>query len=437
MKRRKKKLTLKTQGGYEIGSCSNGVEVVLKSMPYARSVSVGMWVRAGGRYEDARLSGISHFVEHLLFKGTRKRTCEKLKQQIEGVGGSLNGFTAEEFTCYMAKVPKRHAKRTITVLADMMCSSVMNKRDVELERGVIIEEIRMFEDSPGQLIHDYINELMWPNHPLGAILSGTIESVENISRRELINYWKRMYQSRSMLVTCTGAFDVESTMEHIEQSFRTLRKLPLRKYSRAPRAMKKSQVRIWNKKTEQTHLCLGTYSVPRSHPDRFALEMLHIIMGANMSSRLFREVREKRGLVYEIGSQIKRFEDTGAFVVYAGCDTSKLVDTVKTIIREFGRIRKDLVSNAELVRAKDYFGGQLEMGLEDTMDHMMWVGEQVISSGRIAKVDALMKRLKAVRASDIQRVARRLFKTSNLHLAIIGPLDTSKEAEFAKLCRIQ
>ena len=423
-------------GDYQLGHCANGVGLVLRPMPHARSVSVGVWVRVGGRYEKPQVSGISHFVEHLLFKGTRTRSCEQLKQQIEGVGGSLNGFTAEEFTCYMAKVPKRFARRAVTVLADMVCGSLMTARDVNREREVILEEIRMYEDSPGQLIHDYFNELLWPNHPLGALLSGTLESVGRISRNELRRYWKRMYQPRSMLVTCFGALEPSEMVSRIQEGFGRLQKSAVSRYPRAPRPRKGVQARVWNKKTEQTHLCLGVHAVARTHPDRFAMEMLNVILGANMSSRLFREVRERRGLVYEIGTQIKRFEDAGAFVVYAGCDTSKLTHTIKTIVRELSRIRKGLVSRAELIRAKDYYAGQLEMGLEDTMDHMLWAGEQAITVGRIAQPAHLLKRLSRVQATDIRRVARQLFQTPKINLAVIGPLEVSKSKTFAKLCRI-
>ncbi len=414
----------------------NGVGLVLRPMPEAQSASVGIWVRAGGRYEPPELSGISHVLEHLLFKGTKRHSCEALKQAIEGVGGSLNGFTAEEFTCYMAKVPKRHLRRAFDVLAEMVCQPTLTARDLEKEREVIIEEIRMYEDAPGQYVHDLFSELLWPDHPLGTLLSGTVATVRRITRGDVLRYWKRRYQARNLLVAFAGAFDPEAVAGRVRRTFGRLRHAPDRRFRAAPRPRRGPQVRVWNKATEQTHLCVGTYAIPRTHPDRFALELLHVLLGANMSSRLFREVREKRGLVYEIGTQIKRFEDTGAFVVYAGCETAKVADTLRTILVELSRIRRGAISRAEMKRAKDYYAGQLLMGLEDTMEHMLWVGEQAVAVGRIARVEALLEHLAKVTERDIRRVAQHLFMTPRLHVAVVGPLAQPEISRLTNLCRI-
>jgi len=418
---------------YHLTTLRNGVGVVSRPMPHAQSVAVGIWVQAGGRYEPLDVAGISHFLEHLLFKGTRRRTCEALKQEIEGVGGTLNGFTAEEFTCYMAKVPQRYARRALGVLADMVRRPTLTARDVDNEREVILEEIRMYEDSPGQLIHDLFNQLLWPDHPLGRLLSGTSDSVRRISRQNLVRYWKRMYQPRGLLVTCAGALTPEAFSQRVRRELGSLRALPIRRFARAPRPRRGAQVRVWKKETEQVHLCAGTYALPRTHPDRFALELLHVLLGANMSSRLFREVREKRGLVYEVATHIKRFHDTGAFVVSAGCDAGKLTATVQTIFRELGRVAREPIARAELTRAKDYYAGQLLMGLEDTMDHMLWIGEQAVTVGRITRPEQLLAHLAKVTARDIQRVARHLFVAPKMHLAVVGPLAEAEASRLAPL----
>ena len=195
-------------------------------------------------------------------------------------------------------------------------------------------------------------------------------------------------------------------------------------------------MRVWNKRTEQTHLCVGTYAIPRTHPSRFALELLHVLLGGNMSSRLFREVRERRGLVYEIGTQIKRFHDTGAFVIYAGCDAGKHSATIQTIFTELARMRRSPVSRTELRRAKDYYAGQLLMGLEDTMEHMLWMGEQAVAVGRIARPDGLLNHLSQVTARDIQRVARQLFQPATMHLVVVGPVAEPEATRLAALCRL-
>ncbi len=421
---------------YQITTLANGLGIALRSWPNAQSAAIGVWVRAGGRYESAARAGISHFVEHMLFKGTRRRSCEELKQQIEGVGGTLNGFTAEEFTCYMAKVPARHLRRALTVLADMVRHPTLAPRDMEREREVILEEIRMYEDAPGQYVHDLFGQLLWPKHPLGMLLSGTAETVRRITRSDLAAYWRQMYQPRRTLVAVVGALNPDAVVRCLRRLFGAARGAPVRTFLRAPRPRRGPQVRVWSKQTEQTHLCLGTYAIPRTHPDRFALELLHVLLGANMSSRLFREVRERRGLVYEIGTHIKRFADTGAFVVYAGCDPGKLTLTLQTVVTELARIRRAPVGRSELRRAKDYYAGQLLMGLEDTMDHMLWAGEQAITVGRIAQPSLLLTHIERVTARDIQRVARHLFVAPRLHLVIMGPVESSEAAHLATLCRL-
>ncbi|MBI3996295.1 MAG: insulinase family protein [Candidatus Omnitrophica bacterium] len=428
--------TARTKSPYHVTTLKNGLGLVLHPMPQAASVAVGMWVRAGGRYESAERAGISHFLEHLLFKGTRRRSCEQLKQQVEGVGGSLNGFTAEEFTCYMAKVPRRHARRAVDVLADMIRNPSFLPQDIEKEREVILEEIRMYEDAPGQIVHDLFSQLLWPEHPLGTLLSGTIDTVRRITREDIVRYWRAMYQPRNVLVSCAGAFEGEAVTRQVRAALGGMRGMRPPQFARAPRPRRGPQVRVWKKPTEQAHVCIGTYAMPRTHPDRFALELLHVLLGANMSSRLFREVREKRGLVYEIGTHIKRFHDTGAFVIYAGCDTGKLMATVQTIFREMSRIRQTPIARAELRRAKDYYAGQLVMGLEDTMDHMLWIGEQAVTVGRIAKPDLLLSHLANVTARDIQRVARQLFVTPKMHLVAIGPIAEVETAQLHSACRV-
>jgi len=427
---------MKRSSPYYLATLKNGVGVVSRPMPHAQSVAVGVWVQAGGRYEPPELVGISHFLEHLLFKGTQRRTCEALKQEIEGVGGTLNGFTAEEFTCYMAKVPQRYARRALAVLADMVRRPTLTARDVDKEREVVLEEIHMYEDSPGQLIHDLFNQLLWPDHPLGRLLSGTIDSVRRISRGDVVRYWKRMYQPRSLLITCAGAMTPEAFTQQVQRELATLRPLPIHRFARAPRPRRGPQVRVWKKETEQVHLCTGTYALPRTHPDRFALELLHVVLGANMSSRLFREVREKRGLVYEVATHIKRFHDTGAFVVSAGCDAGKLTTTVQTIFTELDRIARQPIARAELRRAKDYYAGQLVMGLEDTMDHMLWLGEQAVTVGRVARPEQLLAHLAKVGARDIRRVARHLFVSPKMHLAVVGPLAETEASRLSGMCHL-
>ena len=419
---------------YQFLELPNGLLIVLRPMPQAESAAVGMWVRAGGRYERVALGGISHFIEHLLFKGTATRSCEALKQAVEGVGGSLNAFTAEEFTCYMAKVPAGYLRRTIAVLSDMLRHSALRARDIEREREVILEEIRMAEDAPGQHIHEIFNQLLWPNHPLGQLLAGTEETVKRIRRRDLVAYWRRHYQSNDLLVSCAGAMDADRVVGQLRRTFGRVRRGSIPRMTAAPRPLRGPQVRVVHKATEQTHVCLGTPAMPRTHRHRFALELLHVLLGANMSSRLFREVREKRGLVYEIGTHVKRYHDTGAFVVYAGCDVGKLDTTLRTVLAELARIRRELVRPTELRRAKEFYRGQLAMGLEDTMEHMLWMGEQAVTVGRISRPQDVLAGINRVTAPQIRQVARMLFRPERLYLAAIGPVPASQADALRQLC---
>ena len=422
------------RAGYHVTRLPNGATVVLRPMPHVESASIGLWIRAGGRYETSSLSGVSHFIEHLLFKGTRTRTCEELKQAIEGVGGSLNAFTAEEFTCYMAKVPAKHFSRAITILSDMVRHPRFYPSDIRKEREVILEEIRMYDDTPAQYVHDLFNQLLWPNHPLGNLLSGTARTVNQINRRDLLGYWKRMYHARNLVISCAGAFDPELVLTRLRARFGTMASGSLPRFSPAPRPKRGPQVHVLRKTTEQAHVCLGTPAIPRTHPGRYALELLHVVLGANMSSRLFREVREKRGLVYEIGTHIKRYKDTGAFVVYAGCDVGKLPTTIRTVIEELSQMSRQPIAAQELRRAKEFYQGQLLMGLEDTMEHMLWMGEQVITVDRVASAHDLVKDLERVTPRDIQRAARAHFTPRRTFLAVIGQVPEQDALALRRLC---
>lgn len=419
---------------YHIRRLPSGLPVVLRPMPHAASVAIGVWVRVGGRYEPLAHAGISHFIEHMLFKGTRRRSCEALKQAIEGIGGTLNGFTAEEFTCYLANVPAKYLGRGLTILSDMVLHSTFRPRDLERERDVILEEIRMSEDNPGQRVHELFSQLLWPNHPLGMLLAGTEETVRRIQRPQLVDYWRRFYQPRNLLVVCAGALDPERTLRQARLAFAGPSRRAAARMMRAPRLRPGPHVQVMHKQTEQTHVCLGVPAMPRTHPQRFAVELLHVVLGANMSSRLFREVRERRGLVYEIGTHVRRYHDTGAFVIYAGCDVSKLESTLRIVTKELSRIKRELVPARELARAKEFYHGQLVMSLEDTMDHMLWMGEQVVTVGRLSTPQDVTAALKRVTARHIREAARRLFLTPRMYLAAIGPVPQSQAAALHAAC---
>jgi predicted Zn-dependent peptidase len=336
----------------------------------------------------------------------------------------------------MAKVPAKHLRQAVAVLSDMLLHSAFRPRDIEKEREVILEEIRMVEDSPAQYVHELFNQLLWPNHPLGNLLSGTAETVTRITRRDLLGFWRRFYHPRNLVASCAGAFDAEALTAQLRRLFGRPRAGSPKRFRAAPRLQPGPQIRLLHKTTEQTHLCLGTPAVPRTHPQRFALELLHVLLGANMSSRLFREVREKRALVYEIGTQVRRYYDTGAFVIYAGCDAAKLRTTVRTVIAELARIKREPVQPQELRRAKDFYEGQLLMGLEDTMEHMLWIGEQTVTVGRASDARSVIQGLAKVTAEQVREAARRLFSGRRTFLAVIGPAPQQEAEALRGLCQL-
>ena len=408
----------------------NGVTIASIELPGMESVSLGIWVKVGGRYEKPKKAGISHFLEHLLFKGTEKRSCTDLKEAIEGIGGSFNAFTGEEFTCYLVKARGKHLPIGIDILSDMILHAILSKEDIEKERMVILEEIKMEEDIPMHFVNELLSNLLWPNHPLGRELAGTPQTVRSIRREDLVAYRNFYYHPRNIFVIAAGAVDhgrlvkeVRKYLSHVPgkrpSTFLKVKHPPLR-----------SATHFAFKETAQTHLALGLPALRRDHPDQTALGLLNIILGANMSSRLFQEVRENRGLAYEIGSHLRRFHDTGALVIDAGVDAKRADESVRVILGELERLKREPVGREEFHRAKEYYTGQLLLGLEDTTDHMLWVGESLVTLNRITTSKEILQKVSKTSIEDVQRMAHRIFQRRSLKLALIGP---QKEKDRRKI----
>ncbi|MCK4325126.1 insulinase family protein, partial [bacterium] len=374
-------------------------------------------------------NGISHFLEHLLFKGTKKRSCRQIKESIEGVGGGLNGFTAEEITCYLAKVLSKHLPLALDVLSDMVLNPLLKEEDVEKERMVIVEEIKMYEDLPSSYVHALFDELLWPDQPLGFMIAGRQEVIGTMSRDEILNYKNLLYNPSNLVVAVAGKLKHERVVEEAKKAFGGLPRRQRNRFSKVQEKQSKPRMKLKSKDTEQTHLCLGGKALPLDHPDKYVLAILNVILGGNMSSRLFNEVREKRGLAYEIRSSIARFQDTGALVVSAGVDNRKVTETIKVILKELKKFKEKEVSKKELRQAKEFSTGQLLLGLEDTTNYMHWLGENKLCLGRVPRAEEVLKKLKKVTAQDLQRIAKRFFTNENLNLALIGPLKEEKEIE--------
>ncbi len=405
----------------------NGLTVITHRMPSLSSVAIGIWIGAGGRYETKRENGISHFLEHLLFKGTKKRSCQQLKQAIEGVGGSFNGFTSEEATCYLVKVVNKYAPIGLDILTDMVRNPLLKDVDVEKERKVIIQEIKMYEDLPSYYVHEIFDGLLWPHHPLGRNISGTLKSISAIKRKDLFDYWGKYYRAKNIVLAVVGNFKAKNIRELAEHHLSKVGEGSRQRFLPAKKGKDSPGIKLSFKKTEQVHLCLGGKGFSRNHPDRYGLGILATILGGNMSSRLFREVREKRSLAYEIRAESKQYHDTGAFVVSAGVAPGKTKETLRVILKELKRVKESKVTEGEMKRAKEFLIGQLLLGLEDSSTYMLWLGGQQITEGKIRSLKEVKSKINKVTREDIKRIATALFREENLNLAIIGPLKNEEE----------
>jgi predicted Zn-dependent peptidase len=405
----------------------NGLRIISCHMPKMQSAALGLWIKVGGRYESLKNKGVSHYLEHLAFKGSKSYSCRKIKELIEGVGGSLNGFTSEEMTCYLAKFPSRYLDLVLGILADMTINPLLSTADIKKERTVILEEIKMYKDLPQSYVYELLDALLWPGHPLGETITGTSESVGQMKRKELLGFKERHYVSSNIVVSVAGLFAPSRFVSKVQKIFSPLKEKDIRAFPPVREGHVGPQLEVFDKDTEQTHLALGFRSLKREHPLRHALGLLHVILGGNMSSRLFNEVREKRGLAYEIGTQVKRFHDTGAFIVHAGIDNRKVNEAIGLILQELEKIKDKLVSSDEFRRAKDFYVGQLMLALEDTLDHMLWIGESTVTLDKIYTLADIIREVSRVGREDIRSVAKDVLKEESLNLALIGPLKDKQE----------
>ncbi len=415
---------------YKKTRLNNGLRIVTHRMPDMKSVALGLWIKAGGRYETLNNKGVSHYLEHLLFKGTKLYSCRRIKESIEGVGGSLNGFTSEELSCYLAKLPSRHLDMALGILADMVMHPLLAQEDIDKERTVILEELKMYKDLPQSYVYDLLDELLWPGQPLGMSIIGSFKSINRLNREDLNNYKIGYYTPPNIVVSAAGLLEHDKFVGKVKDIFCHLKDTKQNAFAKVKEDQARPKLNILDKDTEQTHLALGFHGLKRDHPLRHAFGLLHIILGANMSSRLFNEVREKRGLAYEIGTHIKRFQDTGAFIVHAGIDNRKVDEAIKLILEELVKIKDNLVTEDEFKRAKEFYSGQLTLALEDTLDHMLWIGEATSCLDRTYTLNEIVKELTLVKRQDLRTVARHVLKEKSLNLALIGPLEDKKD----KIC---
>ena len=400
-----------------------GLRVVSEAMPGVRSVAFGVWVGVGSRDERPSLAGTSHFLEHLLFKGTDKRDALEIASVIDAVGGELNAYTAKEHTCYYARVLDEDLPLAVDVVVDLVTSALLLSEDVEAERSVVLEEIAMHDDDPSDVVHDAFSAALYGDSPLGRPVIGSVESISSLSRTSIAGYYRRRYTPPAMVVTAAGGVDHDRLVELVSAAFGDrlsgdATPAPLRPAGRGPASY--SAVVSRERPTEQANVVLGTTALRRGDPRRFALGVLNGALGEGMSSRLFQEIRERRGLVYSVYSYAASHADTGEFGVYAGCTPGRVDEVLSLVRAELDRVATAGITDDEVRRSKGAMRGSLVLGLEDTESRMTRLGKGELLHGELLGTDQVLAHIDAVTPDDVRAVAADVL-TRPLSLAVIGP----------------
>ncbi|MFA6048034.1 MAG: pitrilysin family protein [Parcubacteria group bacterium] len=411
----------------------NGLRLITIPMSGGtQTVTVIVMVGVGSRYEKDIEAGISHFIEHMFFKGTEKRpTTLDISTELDSVGGEFNAFTGKDRTAYYVKVDARHLDRALDVVADMYLNSKLEEKEINKERGTILQELNMYEDTPTANVGDTFENLMYGKNPLGREIIGYKYTLLKMKRKDLVDYMGRFYMANDTVITIAGKFNEKATIKKIKKYFGEMGKGEKPRIVKFKDTQKEPQVKIKFKKTDQTHFILGTRAYDIFSPHRFALSLLSIILGGNMSSRLFVEIREKRGLAYYVRSTVESHHDTGYLSVQAGVEHKNLDLAISTIVKEFKKMAKFGVSEKELQRAKDYVKGKTVMGMEESDEVAMFFAGQETMKKEIMTTEEIFKHFDRVKTSDILRVAKDIFKNNKYNLAVIGP--HSNGGKFKKL----
>jgi len=402
-------------------------------MPHVRSVSVGIWVGTGSRRETPEQNGISHFIEHMLFKGTTHRSAEDIARSVDSIGGNLDAFTAKELVCFNTKVLDQHLSLAWDVLADLVLNPLFRSEDLEKEKGVILEEIKMEADSPDYLVHEIFSSNFWKDHPLGKPILGTRETVKRFDSDMIRQYYSGVYAPSNLLVTAAGNLTHGRLVELVRQHFEALPSGAATPADPVPSTH--ARIALRNKKSlEQVHLCLGVPSYPLPHQERFACYVLNTLLGGGMSSRLFQNIRERQGLAYAVFSELNPYRDTGCLAIYAGTSVESARKVVESIINEFRELKQQPVGDEELRRAKDHLKGSLMLSLESTASRMTNLARQEMYFGRFFTLDELVESIEAVTASDVQRIAQTFFDPKQIALTVLGNLENFKIGREDLVC---
>lgn len=404
---------------------TNGLTIVTERMPAVRSVSMGIWIRAGSRQEREPENGITHFLEHMVFKGTKNRTAEEIAHSADAIGGHLDAFTAKECTNFSIKVLDEHVPRGFEVLADLVKNPLMRPRDIAKESQVVEEEIKMVEDTPDDLVHEIFTQSYWRGHALGRPILGTRQTVRSFNRRRLLDYFHRHYTPRNIVISAAGHLHHRRIVDLVAKEFAGFR--PGKQAGGDSVPVAHAVIRCRRKKNlEQAHICLGSPAYSHSDDKRFACYIMNTVLGGGMSSHLFQNIRERRGLAYAVFSGLSSFRDAGYLTIYAGTSRENVRQVVQLIVEELHNMKTRPIAGDELQRAKDYLKGSTLLGLESTTSRMSNLARQEMYFGRHMSMDEIARRVDAVTAENVQEVARELFNPARVGLTVLGPLNGAR-----------
>jgi len=411
----------------------NGIKVITEAMNHVRSVSVGVWVSSGSRRETPEQNGISHFIEHMLFKGTENRSAEAIARSVDSIGGNLDAFTAKEMVCYNTKVLDEHLPVALDVLSDLVLNPLFSDADIEKEKGVILEEIKMDADSPDYLVHEIFSSNFWKDHALGKPILGTRETVKRFNKGIVRDYYAGIYTPANLLITAAGNLSHEKLVGLARERFENLKVAGTPAAESVPATHARIALRS-KKDLEQVHVCLGVPSYPIPHEDRFTCYVLNTMLGGGMSSRLFQNIRERQGLAYAVFSELSPYSDTGCLSVYAGTSLESAKQVVASVLKEFTDLKQTLAPAEEVRRAKDHLKGSLMLSLESTSSRMSNLARQQMHFGRFFSLDELAESIEKVTAEDVQRVAQTFFDQKYIALTVLGNLDGFKISREDLVC---
>ena len=412
---------------------ANGLTVITEQMSHIRSVCIGIWLKSGSRDEDAERNGISHFIEHMVFKGTETRSAEAIARQVDSIGGNMDAFTAKECTCFNIKVLDEHLPLAMDVLSDLVLHPVFHASDIARERGVILEEIKMDEDSPDYLVHEIFTQSFWKDHPLGKPILGTRETVRRFERPVVAKFYDDRFAPGNLIVAAAGNLDHKRMVELVAQHFEHMK--PAKNGFHSPPPKTFSRINLRNKKAlEQVQICVGVPSHPVAHERRYASYVLNTLLGGGMSSRLFQNIRERQGLAYAIYSDLNPYRDTGCMCVYAGTSRESAIKVIECVVGEFRNLKSEPVPEEELRRSKDQLKGSLMLSLESSTARMSNLARQEMYFDRFYSLDELIERIEAVTADDLQQTANEFFRTGEIAVTILGNLNGLKLSRDQLAC---